>query len=87
MEDNHSRAGSDWGFQCAAGGGIDAGGFIGTTDKRGEDSIERICREGDFLATIYQHLGVDWANTTIRDFNGRPTPIVERGKPIPELIG
>jgi hypothetical protein len=70
-----------------AGGGIDAGGFIGTTDKRGEDSIERICREGDFLATIYQHLGVDWANTTIRDFNGRPTPIVERGKPIPELIG
>ncbi|MDA0834424.1 MAG: DUF1501 domain-containing protein [Planctomycetota bacterium] len=70
-----------------AGGGIEAGRFIGATDKRGEDSIERICGPGDFLATIYHHLGIDSANTLIRDFNGRPTPIVDHGKPIPELIG
>ena len=70
-----------------AGGGIQTGRFIGGTDKRGEDSIERICGPGDFLATIYHHLGIDSANTLIRDFNGRPTPIVDHGKPIPELIG
>lgn len=70
-----------------AGGGIDAGRFIGATDKRGEDSIERICGPGDFLATIYHHLGIDSANTLIRDFNGRPTPIVDHGKPIAELTG
>jgi hypothetical protein len=70
-----------------AGGGIETGRFIGATDKRGEDSIERICGPGDFLATIYHHLGIDSANTLIEDFNGRPTPIVDQGRPIPELMG
>ena len=32
-------------------------------------------------------LGIDSAGTLIRDFNGRPTPIVDHGKPIPELMG
>lgn len=71
-----------------AGGGIETGRFIGATDKRGEDSIERICSAHDFLATIYHHLGIDYSKVTIEDFNGRPTPIVDHhGKPIPELIG
>ncbi|WLD14815.1 DUF1501 domain-containing protein [Planctellipticum variicoloris] len=70
-----------------AGGGIQTGRFIGATDKRGEDVVERICGPGDFLATIYHHLGIDSATTLIRDFNGRPTPIVDHGKPIPELMG
>jgi hypothetical protein len=70
-----------------AGGGIQPGRFIGATDKRGEDVIERMCGPGDFLATLYHHLGIDAATTLIRDFNGRPTPIVDHGKPIPELIG
>lgn len=68
-----------------AGGGIQTGKVIGGTDKRGEDSIERICGPGDFLATIYHHLGIDSSTTLIKDFNGRPTPIVDHGKPIPEL--
>jgi hypothetical protein len=70
-----------------AGGGIETGRYIGATDKRGEDSIERICGPGDFLATIYHHLGIDSSKTLIKDFNGRPTPIVDHGQPIPELIG
>jgi hypothetical protein len=69
-----------------AGGGIRTGAVIGATDKRGEDSVERICGPGDFLATIYHHLGIDALKTLSRDFNGRPTPIVDHGKPIPELI-
>ncbi len=69
-----------------AGGGIETGRFIGATDKRGEDSIERICSAGDFLSTIYHHLGIDASNIAIKDFNGRPTPVVDQGRPIPELI-
>lgn len=70
-----------------AGGGIQTGRVIGATDKRGEDPIERACSAGDFLATVYHHLGIDSANTFIKDLNGRPTAIVDRGRPIPELVG
>ncbi len=70
-----------------AGGGTRAGQVIGATDKRGEDVIERICGPDDFLATLYHHLGIDYANVTIADFSGRPTPIVNHGRPIRELIG
>ena len=41
----------------------------------------------DFLATLYQHLGIDYHKTTIQDFNGRPTLLVDHGKAIPELCG
>ncbi len=70
-----------------AGGGIQTGGVIGATDKRGEDVVERPCGPGDFLATIYHHLGIDSSKVTLEDFNGRPTPIVDNGRPIPELMG
>jgi len=70
-----------------AGGGIVPGQVIGATDGRGSDVVERRCSAHDFLATIYHHLGIDSARVTIRDFNGRPTPVVDHGRPIPELIG
>ena len=41
---------------------------------------------GDFLATLYNHLGIDWENTTINDLTGRPTRIVDGGAPITELF-
>lgn len=69
-----------------AGGGIQTGGIIGGSDKRGEDVVERPCGPGDFLATIYHHLGIDSSKITIEDFNGRPTPIVDNGRPIRELM-
>ena len=50
-----------------------------------EDAVERVCGPGDFLATIYRHLGIDYAHAFIKDFNGRPTPIVDHGQAIPEL--
>jgi hypothetical protein len=70
-----------------AGGNIQTGGVIGATDRRGEDVIERPCGPHDFLATIYHHLGIDGAKVAIPDFNGRATPIVDDGHPIPELMG
>jgi hypothetical protein len=69
-----------------SGGGMRVGQVVGATDKLGEDSVERRCGPGDFLATIYHHLGIDSSKVFIQDFNGRPTPIVDHGKPIPELI-
>lgn len=69
-----------------AGGGMQTGQVIGKTDIRGEDPIERIVSQGDFLATLYEHLGVDFENTSFPDFSGRPIPImVSEGKPISEL--
>ncbi len=68
-----------------AGGGLNHGGIIGASDKRGEDVVERPCGPGDFLATVYNHLGIDSSKIMIEDFNGRPTPIVSDGRPIPEL--
>ena len=69
-----------------AGGGIQTGGVIGASDKRGEDVVERPCNASDFLATIYHHLGIDYGKVTLNDLNGRPVHIVENGRAIPELI-
>ena len=70
-----------------AGGGIQTGGVIGASDKRGEDVVERPCNASDFLATIYHHLGIDYTKIAIKDLNGRPVHIVENGRAIPELMG
>jgi uncharacterized protein (DUF1501 family) len=79
--DHWPRAGS----MLFAGGGIATGQVIGATDARGEDAIARRVGPEDFLATIYRHLGIDYHNTLIRDFAGRPTPIIREGQPIAEL--
>ena len=68
-----------------AGGGIRTGQIIGATDARGEDPVARLVGPEDFLATIYQHLGIDYRNAAIQDFSGRPTPIIRTGTAIPEL--
>jgi hypothetical protein len=70
-----------------AGGGIRTGRVIGATDRLGEDVVDRRVGPHDFLATIYHHLGIDYENTTLPDQTGRPIPIVQGGKAIPELIG
>ncbi len=68
-----------------AGGGIRTGQVIGATDARGEDPIDRRVGTGDFLATIYKHLEIDFERLAIADFTGRPVPILNSGAPIPEL--
>ena len=71
-----------------AGGGIETGGIIGSSDKRGEDSITRRTGARDFMATLYHHLGVDAANGFMEDFQGNPVPIMPSpGKPVLELMG
>jgi hypothetical protein len=69
-----------------AGGGIRTGQVIGATDVRGEHVVERRFGVGDFLATVYQHLGIDAANIAIPNYSGRPIGLLNEGAPIPELV-
>jgi uncharacterized protein (DUF1501 family) len=68
-----------------AGGGIAGGQVIGATDPRGEQVTDRRVGVGDFLATVYRHLQIDAASVSIRNFDGRPIPILQEGQPIAEL--
>jgi hypothetical protein len=68
-----------------AGGGITGGQVIGSTDRRGEQVIDRRVGTHDFLATIYHHLGIDFEHTLIPDRLGRPMRLVADGQAIPEL--
>jgi len=68
-----------------AGGGLQHGQVIGSTDRRGGAIESGIVRPQDLAATTFRHLGIDlsshWTNN-----QGRPIPIVqEGGRPIPEL--
>jgi uncharacterized protein (DUF1501 family) len=68
-----------------AGGGVRTGQVIGATDAKGEEVVQRLMSPNDFLATIYHHLGIDYQHTAIRNFAGRPVPIVNNGTPVSEL--
>jgi uncharacterized protein (DUF1501 family) len=70
-----------------AGGGIEGGRILGATDGRGESVVEGRVGTHDFLATIYQHLGIDYDRVTVPDRLGRPMPIVQNGQPIRGLLG
>ena len=75
------------GSMLFAGGGIATGGVIGATDRRGEEVVEGRVGPGDFLATVYHHLGIDAERVAIPDFAGRPVPILSEGRPIAALMG
>jgi uncharacterized protein (DUF1501 family) len=79
--DHWPRAGS----MLFAGGGIATGQVIGATDRRGEDVVSRRLSPQDFLATVYRHLDIEYAAVTLRNFSGRPVPIVTDGRAMPEL--
>jgi hypothetical protein len=70
-----------------SGGGIAEGQVVGATDRLGEHPEERRVGVGDFLATLYRHLGIDAEHATIRDPAGRPVPLLQQaGVPIRELL-
>jgi hypothetical protein len=69
-----------------SGGGVAEGQVIGSTDRRGEHPAERRVGPGDFLATIYRHLGIDAERAAVCDPARRPVPLLQQGgSPIPEL--
>ena len=68
-----------------AGGGIATGQVIGATDRLGEDPVEHRVGPGDFLATIYHHLGIEYNTLAFTSFAGRSVPLPLRGEPIRQL--
>lgn len=84
----NAKAGRDhWGrvFSIAlAGGGIQGGVVLGTSDKQAADPTGDAIRPCDYLATVFHLLGYE-PETQVRDVEGRPIPI-SRGRVIEKLL-
>ena len=68
-----------------AGGGVQGGRVVGSTDTKAEMVSHNAKYPHDLLATIYRHLGVD-TNLSYNDHAGRPHPVLPFGHPIDELF-
>jgi hypothetical protein len=69
-----------------AGAGIPGGQVYGKSDKDAAYAIEKVVSPEDLAATIYHALGIDH-EMRVNDFQNRPTPIVDGGKPVLQLWG
>jgi hypothetical protein len=68
-----------------AGGGIQGGRVVGSSDSKGAEPASNPKTPQDVLATIYRHLGVD-VTAQYADHSGRPHPVLPYGEPIEELF-
>jgi hypothetical protein len=69
-----------------AGCGIKGGQVIGKTDASGASVADHPVSARDFMATVCNTLGIDYAKT-VDTPGGRPVKIVEKGAtPIAELF-
>jgi hypothetical protein len=68
-----------------AGGGVQGGRVVGSTDRLGERPKDRPLTPHDLHQTLYHVLGVD-PHTSFLDHSGRPMPAVDGGAPIRELF-
>jgi hypothetical protein len=69
-----------------AGGGIKGGQAVGKTSKDGMTVADRPVSVPDLLATVCRALGVDPDKQNPSD-QGRPIRIVDKGRPITEIVG
>ena len=69
-----------------AGGGMNTGQVIGSTDRYASEAIERPVSYQDVIATLYHNIGIDPSSTTVKDSTGRPQYLLKNGLPIEELI-
>ena len=68
------------------GGGLNMDQVVGSTNKLGESPQDRPVSYQDLLATIYDSLGINLAQTFVNEA-GRPVPLLPAGSPITELSG
>jgi hypothetical protein len=87
----NSKGGRDHWPQAAmgimAGGGMNVGQVIGSTDKIASEVTSRPIHYRDVLATLYHNLGLDPSASTITDLSGRPRYLLDDADPIRELVG
>jgi hypothetical protein len=85
----NSKGGRDhWGRLCTlmlAGGGLTMGQVIGKSSPKLEDPAERHITPQDMLATVIKMFGLD-PKLQFMNNQGRPTYVVENGRPITELF-
>jgi hypothetical protein len=85
----NKNAGRDhWGRLCTlafAGGGLQMGQVIGESSRKIEVPATTPIRPQDVMATILHMYGIDYRIQFLNNA-GRPTYMIEDGKPIPELI-
>lgn len=85
----NARGGRDhWGAAGSiffAGGGAQGGRVIGQTDSQGAKPLTPAHGPADVAATMYAALGID-PQGTIHDFQGRPRPILDHGRPIDQIF-
>ena len=73
-------------FFFLAGGGMQHGQVIGSTNQLGEFAQNRPIHLQHVFTTIYHQLGIDPNTTTLIDPNGRPQYLAEQREVIHELV-
>ena len=85
----NKNAGRDhWGRLCTlmlAGGGLNMGQVIGKSSAKLEEPSEGLTTPQDVLATVLQMFGLS-PKMQFMNHQGRPTYVVENGRPIKELF-
>jgi uncharacterized protein (DUF1501 family) len=85
----NSKAGRDhWpqcGFSLMFGGGVQQGLVYGSTDATGAYPASHPVSPADYIATVYQLMGID-PHMTVPDRTGRPIVISHGGVPVQDII-
>ena len=68
-----------------AGGGMQTGQVIGSTDRHGAVPQDRPVHFGEVFATLYRNLDLDPDSMKLPDRSGRPQYIVGGHRPLPEV--
>ena len=74
------------GMALLAGGGMQTGQVIGSTDRYARHAVSRPVDYKDVFATLYHNLGIPARQTTVDDPTGRPQYLLDEGEPIGELL-
>jgi hypothetical protein len=72
-------------FALLAGGGMQTGQVIGSTDKEAAYVKDRPVSFQNVFATLYHNLGID-PSTVVSDRSGRPMTLLDEREPIREII-
>jgi len=86
--DQRSGGRDHWPQLCTlalAGGGLKIGQIIGQSSTRGDVPRTTPINPQDLLATLFQYLGMP-LDLQYSDLRGRPTRLLEHGRPIAELF-
>jgi uncharacterized protein (DUF1501 family) len=73
-------------FFVLAGGGLQTGQVLGSTNRLGERPEERPVHLQEIFATVYHQLGIDVSAVTLTDPNGRPQYLLDHRQVIRELV-